>query len=178
MKLRTILLVEDDRTFRERLAAALRSRELIVLEAGSVSAAIQSAGDSAFDGAVVDLRMPGGTGLDVVSHLRTKHPSARIVLLTGYASIATAIQAVRLGADDYLIKPADADQILKALEGAAIFNTKPPPVLEPPSLHRVEWEHIQRVLTENDNNISRTARLLGLDRRSLQRKLAKHPPTR
>jgi len=179
MKMETLLLVEDDMPFRSRLAGALLKRGITVIEAGNPAEAKTMAAQRSFDGAVIDMRMPGGSGLDVVRELHAQHPAARLIVLTGYGSIATAIEAVRLGAADYVAKPADADQILAALrcERLTPHYTKKVQV-QTPSLDRVEWEHIQRVLADCDGNISQAARMLGLDRRSLQRKLAKYPPHR
>jgi two-component system response regulator RegA len=127
--------------------------------------------------AVVDLRLPGRSGLDVVRTLKALRPGVAIVVLTGYGSIATAIESLRLGAVHYLSKPLDVDQIVAAFGTGPITN-EIAPVTEVPSLARVEWEHIQRVLTDCGGNISRAARLLGLHRRSLQRKLGKFPTPR
>lgn len=134
----------------------------------------------ALAGAIVDLRLPDGDGLTLVRELSAAQPGLPIVVLTGFGSIANALEAVRLGARDYLTKPADADQILlAALRGERIVRDNPKEVpAETPSLDRVEWEHIQRVLADCGGNISQTARLLGLDRRTLQRKLGKFPPQR
>jgi two-component system, response regulator RegA len=175
----SILLVDDDENFRERMARALRDRGHEVRTAGSPEEASQLAQEDSPECAVVDLRMPGGSGLDVVSALRTIDPATTVVVLTGYGSIATALEAVRRGALHYLQKPVDADELLAAFaRGGAL----PPPevTLEPvaPSLARAEWEHIQRVLTDAGGNISEAARRLGLHRKSLQRKLQKHPPRR
>lgn len=171
-----VLLVDDDAAFRDRLARALGAREFVPLAAGDAASALALAREQAFDGALVDLNLPGGSGLGLLAPLRTAAPSARIVVLTGYGSIATALQAVRQGADDYLTKPADADQIAAALRG--IIADRASSAASVPSLDRLEWEHIQRVLSDTGGNISETARLLGIDRRSLQRKLAKFPPAR
>jgi two-component system response regulator RegA len=179
MKMERVLLVDDDATFRERLASALQRRNLSVWQAGNPAEAKALARQESFDGAVVDMRMPGGTGLDVVRDLHSLQPGARVIVLTGYGSIATAVAAVRLGAADYVSKPADADQVLAALLGQRSEPANPREMPEEiPTLDRVEWEHIQRVLGQTSGNISRAARLLGLDRRSLQRKLAKYPPLR
>jgi len=124
---------------------------------------------------VVDLRMPGGSGLDLLRELRKHDPHTRVLVLTGYGSIATAVEAVRDGAVGYLPKPADADEILAALNGT---HTAKAAGVETPSLARAEWEHIQRVLTDCGGNISEAARRLGIHRRSLQRKLHKYPPVR
>lgn len=173
---RCILVVDDDDRLRPRLARAFRSRGLTALEADGPQAALEVAsGTAPIHLAVVDLRMPGGSGLDLIPRLLAAHPDVRILVLTGYGSIPTAVEAVRRGAVEYLAKPADADMILAAFErggadlGASIDY-------EPPSLARAEWEHIQRVLEDCDHNISAAARKLGLHRRTLQRKLAKYPP--
>ena len=172
---RTVLLVEDDDTFRSRLARAFRDRGFLVTEASSVDTALAAARDDTPELAVVDLRLPRGSGLDVVRELVALDPTTAVVVLTGYGSIATALEAVRLGARRYLAKPADADQILSALDGV---SPSAPPLPDVPSLARVEWEHIQRVLHDCDGNISQAARLLGIHRRSLQRKLSKYPSAR
>ncbi|HUF19484.1 MAG TPA: response regulator transcription factor [Burkholderiales bacterium] len=168
-----ILLVEDDETFRDVLGRALQRRGYRVRTAASAEEAIGAAGADAPDYAVVDLKLPGNSGLSVVAALKKLNPATRILVLTGYASVATAVEAIKLGAVHYLAKPADADQILEALhrdEGNAAAA-----VNEPPSLPRLEWEHIQRVLVEHDGNISATARALKMHRRTLQRKLLKKP---
>jgi two-component system response regulator RegA len=121
--------------------------------------------------ALVDLRLPDGSGLDVVRHLKTLDASTTIVVLTGYGSIATAVESIKLGAASYLTKPTDADQIVAAFDGV-----QPSDTVETPSLERVEWEHIQRVMNDCGNNVSQAARILGLHRRSLQRKLGKATP--
>ncbi len=174
---RTLLLVEDDETFRTRLARALRDRGLVVFEAGTAEAAIAQARVDTPELAVVDLRLPHASGLDVVRELVALDPTTAVVVLTGYGSIATALEAMRLGARHYLAKPAHADQILAALEGGAA-PASASSLDDVPSLARVEWEHIQRVLHDCDGNISQAARLLGLHRRSLQRKLLKYPSPR
>lgn len=168
-----ILLVEDDETFRAVLGRALERRGYRVYFAASAEEAIDIAGANAPDCAVVDLKLPGNSGLTVVATLKGLHPDLRMLVLTGYASVATAVEAIKLGAVHYLAKPADADQILEALyrdEGDARAAVK-----EPPSLPRLEWEHIQRVLGEHGGNISATARALRMHRRTLQRKLLKKP---
>jgi two-component system response regulator RegA len=172
----SILIVDDDEPFRRRLARALTDRGLEVRSAGDPLAALQAAGrDDPPELAVVDLRMPGGSGLELVRELKAIEPAMRILVLTGYGSIVTAVEAMRLGATNYLPKPADADEILRALdpEGAAVGE----PAASTPSLARAEWEHIQRVLGDSAGNISEAARRLGLHRRSLQRKLGKLPPS-
>ncbi|MDP9173037.1 MAG: response regulator [Planctomycetota bacterium] len=171
------MVVDDDATFRNRLLAALSARDLEAFGAGTPAEAREMARARRPDRAVIDLRMPGGSGLDLVSDLIHIDPDIEIVVLTGYGSIATAVEATRRGATDYLTKPADADQILvafeKANERAAAMVPAPDSA---PSLARVEWEHIQRVLNDCDGNISQAARVLGIHRRSLQRKLSKYPP--
>jgi two-component system response regulator RegA len=175
----SVLVVDDDEPFRTRLARALADRGLEVRTAGDVAEALLAAGrDDPPELAVVDLRMPGGSGLDLVRDLKALEPAMRILVLTGYGSIATAVEAMRLGAANYLPKPVDADEILRALapEGMGLTADASLPV-GTPSLARAEWEHIHRVLGDCGGNISEAARRLGLHRRSLQRKLGKAPPT-
>lgn len=175
----TCLLLEDDDAFRERLARALTAREVRVVAVPGLSEARAAWIGTRLDGAIVDLRLDDGDGLTAVRELHAAQPELPIIVLTGFGSIATALEAVRLGARDYLTKPADPDQILAALRGERLARDNPKEVpAETPSLDRVEWEHIQRVLTDCGGNISQTARLLGLDRRTLQRKLGKFPPSR
>ena len=176
----SLLLVDDDATFRERLARAMRGRGFDVRTAGDAEEAARLAAADPPELAVVDLRMPGAGGLELVRELRALDPATRIVVLTGYGSIATAIEAMRLGATYYLPKPADVDDIL-----AAFARGEAPPLTpvtdlaaEAPSLARAEWEHINRVLGDAGGNVSEAARRLGLHRRSLQRKLQKYPPPR
>jgi len=171
----SILVVDDDDTFRERLVRGLRTRGLDARGAADPATALALAREDSPELAVVDLRMPGGNGLDVVAGLRQIDPATRIVVLTGYGSIATAIDAMKLGAVHYLQKPADIDQILHALRNGGEASEARPIDSDVPSLARVEWEHIHRVLQDCDGNVSKAARLLGLHRRSLQRKLAKLP---
>jgi two-component system response regulator RegA len=176
---RSLLIVEDDDVFRSRLARAFRDRGFEVREARDVETAAHSAGADPPEYAVVDLRLGARSGLDVVRALVELDPSTVIVVLTGYGSIATALEAVRLGATHYLTKPADVDEILASFErarGAAEAAAVPAPAT--PSLARVEWEHISRVLADCGGNISQAARVLGIHRRSLQRKLAKYPTPR
>lgn len=171
---RTLLLVDDDDAFLKRLAKAMEKRGFDVEMAGSVAAgkAIATARPPAY--AVCDLRLEDGNGLDVVEVLREKRPDCRIVVLTGYGAIATAVAAVKIGATDYLSKPADATDITNALlaNGANL----PPPPENPMSADRVRWEHIQRVYELCDRNVSETARRLNMHRRTLQRILAKRSP--
>ncbi|GHG83139.1 ActR/PrrA/RegA family redox response regulator transcription factor [Pseudodonghicola xiamenensis] len=171
---KSLLLVDDDEPFLRRLAKAMEKRGFEIEMAGSVAAgkAIATARPPAY--AVVDLRLGDGNGLDVVEVLREKRPDCRVVVLTGYGAIATAVAAVKIGATDYLSKPADATDITNALlsNGAAL----PPPPENPMSADRVRWEHIQRVYELCDRNVSETARRLNMHRRTLQRILAKRSP--
>jgi two-component system response regulator RegA len=175
----SILLVDDDENFRERMGRALRDRGHEVRTAGSPEEAARLARENSPECAVVDLRMPGGSGLEVVSALRSIDPATAVVVLTGYGSIATALEAVRRGALHYLQKPVDADELLAAFaRGGPLPAEELPQDPAAPSLARAEWEHIQRVLADAGGNISEAARRLGLHRKSLQRKLQKHPPRR
>src|SRR5450432_3495918 len=170
---RSLLLLDDDAVLRNRLGRALESRGFTVTLAESVAQAVEAvraAPPPAF--AVLDMRLEDGSGLKVVETLREARPDARIVMLTGYGNIATAVAAVRAGAVDYLSKPADADDVLKALLAAA-GGVAPAPPDNPMSADRVRWEHIQRVYELCDHNVSETARRLNMHRRTLQRILAK-----
>lgn len=171
---RSLLLVDDDEAFLKRLAKAMEKRGFEVETAGSVASgrAIASARPPAY--AVCDLRLDDGNGLDVVEVIREKRPDSRIVVLTGYGAIATAVAAVKIGATDYLSKPADATDITNAL--LAKDAELPPPPENPMSADRVRWEHIQRVYELCDRNVSETARRLNMHRRTLQRILAKRSP--
>lgn len=172
---KTILLVDDEELFRSRLARALVERGYAVTEAESGAKALEAARAESPELCVVDLRMPGTSGLEVVRELHALDPTTRIVVLTGYGSIATALEAVRLGAVHYLTKPASLAEILGALEhGPEPVSTTSEELLVP-SLARVEWEHIERVVVSCGGNVTQAAKVLGLHRRSLQRKLAKHP---
>jgi two-component system response regulator RegA len=166
---RTLLIVDDDAPLCQRLARAMERRGFIVATADSVAA---SERPPAF--AVVDMRLGDGRGLDVVTALRKARPGARIVMLTGYGNIATAVAAVKAGAIDYLPKPADADAVERAL--LAQEDGTPEPPEDPMSADRVRWEHIQRVFELCDRNVSETARRLKMHRRTLQRILGKHAP--
>lgn len=170
-----ILLVDDDQILRDRLARAFRERGFEVEIAGMVDEALRISSEEPPQMAVVDLRMPGTSGLELVRSLRALAPSVRIVVLTGYGSIATAVEAMRNGATSYLPKPADAEEILAALNAPAAAQTDVRAETTP-SLARAEWEHIHRVLLDCGGNISEAARRLGIHRRSLQRKLQKRPP--
>lgn len=177
----SLLVVDDDQMFRARLAQALRARGLDVRVASDYTTALaEAARGETVEMAVVDLRMPGPSGLELVRALKQLEPGMQILVLTGYGSIATAVEAMKLGASSYLTKPADADEILRAL------GAQPPGgdgdgdgdgEASTPSLARAEWEHMQRVLVDCGGNVSEAARRLGLHRRSLQRKLAKYPPS-
>ena len=170
----SLILVDDDEPFLRRMAKAMQKRGFEVETAGSVAAgrAIATARPPAY--AVVDLRLEDGNGLDVVEVLREKRPDSRVVVLTGYGAIATAVAAVKIGATDYLSKPADANDVTNAL--LAKSDELPPPPENPMSADRVRWEHIQRVYELCDRNVSETARRLNMHRRTLQRILAKRSP--
>lgn len=173
----TVMLVDDDDRLRQRLAQAFEERGHTVLAAADHAQALELARSHRLDRAVVDLRMPGPNGLTVVQDLLALQPDLQVVVVTGYGSIATAVEAMRLGARDYLTKPANADQILAAFDAendAASDEVD----FEVPSLAKVEREHIERVLQECNGNISKAARLLKMHRRSLQYKLAKFPVNR
>jgi two-component system response regulator RegA len=169
---RTLLIVDDDDRFRARLMQAFRERGFEVRGAADYGEAVASARVESPELALVDLRLPGGSGLDLVRELKALDATTNVVVLTGYGSIATALESVRAGATTYLTKPVDADQIVAAFDSPAPQSGPPQSV---PSLARVEWEHIQRVLADCDGNVSQAARLLGIHRRSLQRKLSKFP---
>jgi two-component system response regulator RegA len=172
------LIVDDDERFRDRLAKALAARSFVVHAAHDNPSALAAAASQQFARAILDLRMPAPGGLQLIRDLLERQPEIEIVVLTGYGSIATAVEAMRLGARDYLTKPCHADRILAA------FDADPSPPNEEelaypiPSLARLEWEHIERVLRECNGNISKTARVLGMHRRTLQHKLAKFPVSR
>ena len=168
---RSLLVVDDDAAFRDRLVQAMRSRGFDATGVGSRSAAVEHARSDSPELALVDLRLGTDSGLDVVRDLKQIDPATAVVVLTGYGSIATAVDSIKLGAATYLTKPADADQIVAAFDGSSPSDRG-----YVPSLARVEWEHIQRVLNDCGGNISQAARALGLHRRSLQRKLSKYPP--
>ncbi|HTQ32964.1 MAG TPA: ActR/PrrA/RegA family redox response regulator transcription factor [Stellaceae bacterium] len=171
---RTLLIVDDDAPLNQRLARAMERRGFVVQTADSVAGGVAAATANPPAFAVVDLRLADGSGLDVVSALREARPGARIVMLTGYGNIATAVAAVKAGAIDYLPKPADADAVERAL--LAIEGEAPEPPEDPMSADRVRWEHIQRVFELCDRNVSETARRLKMHRRTLQRILSKHAP--
>ncbi len=170
------LVVDDDSIFRNRLCRAFRDRGCDAYEAETAQETYRLASSVSPDLVLLDLKMTGLNGLDLVQAIKKLDSTIAVIILTGYGSIATAMQALKLGADHYLSKPADADQILSAyrdLNHESAEKQTPPTV---PSLARVEWEHIQRVLADCSGNISQAAKLLGIHRRSLQRKLSKFPP--
>lgn len=174
-----MLVVDDDEIFRTRLQKALAARGIETFAAPSAAEAQRLARESRPQWALVDLRMPGMGGLELVRALHAMDEQMQIVVLTGYGTIATAVEAVRAGAADYLTKPVDTDQILGAFEKANNNDPEEPltlPDAQTPSLARVEWDYIHRVLSDCGGNISQAARKLGIHRRSLQRKLQKLPP--
>ncbi len=171
---KTLLIVDDDAPFRTRLARAMEARGFTVLSAETIAAGIEAARTGKPAYAVVDLRLADGNGLDIVPSLREARPDCRIVMLTGYGNIATAVAAVKLGAIDYLAKPADADDVEAALMAPTGGTPRPPD--NPMSADRVRWEHIQRVYELCNHNVSETARRLNMHRRTLQRILAKRSP--
>ena len=171
---RTLLIVDDDEPLRRRLQRAMEDRGYDVTTADSVASGVAAASASPPAYAVVDLRLGDGSGLDIVAALEKARPDARVIVLTGYGNIATAVAAVKAGAVDYLPKPADADQITAALEAGD--RALPPPPENPMSADRVRWEHIQRVYEQCDRNVSETARRLNMHRRTLQRILNKYAP--
>ncbi len=169
-----ILVVEDDAAFASALVAALRRRGHDALAAVTGAAALDSAHRTAPDAAIVDLKLGDESGLALIAPFKALNPAMSILLLTGYASIATAVEAIKLGATHYLPKPADVDEILAAL-GRTGGDVGVPAPDEPMSVDRLEWEHIQKVLAEHDGNVSATARALKMHRRTLQRQLMKRP---
>lgn len=170
-----LLLIEDDEVFSGVVSRALMRRGFTVEIVNSIENARISVSKTRIDYAIVDLNLAGHSSLELIPDLRAHNPDARILMLTGYASIATAVEAIKLGADNYLAKPADIDEILAALSAESESSTHESPFQEPMSVRRLEWEHIQKVLMENDGNISETARQLKMHRRTLQRKLQKKP---
>lgn len=170
---RTLLIVDDDEPFRVRLVRAMRDRGFDASGAADAESAMAMARTDSPELALVDLRLPGQSGLELVRELKALDPATTVVVFTGYGSIATAVEAMKLGAASYLTKPADADQIVAAFDGV-----QPADEAGTPSLARVEWEHIQRVLADCQGNVSEAARRLHIHRRSLQRKLSKTPTSR
>jgi two-component system response regulator RegA len=173
-----MLLVDDDAVFGDVLAAAMRRRGFEVRIATDLVSARAMLNTFHPELAIVDLRLPDGSGLEVVGWLNELDPAPRVLVLTGYASIATAVEAVKLGAVNYLPKPATPDEMLAAMEQGAPDRPRSPGPPEPPSIGRLQWEHIQRVLASHGGNVSATAKALKMHRRTLQRKLAKRPVSR
>lgn len=171
--LKKLLIIDDDGPLRERLGKAMIKRGFSVTTAESLTQAREILVTLTPDYAVVDMKLKDGYGLDIVNPIRTLNPKARIVIITGYGNIATAVAAIKHGAVDYLPKPIDADQVERALLGSSLTV---PSSLEPMSPDRVKWEHIQRVFNDCENNVSETARRLKMHRRTLQRILSKHAP--
>jgi two-component system, response regulator RegA len=171
---RSLLIVEDDKSFLQRLARAMETRGFVVTIAESVAEGLLQVEKAAPAFAVVDMRLGDGNGLDVISAMKRRRPEARAIILTGYGNIATAVNAVKLGAVDYLAKPVDADDVAAAL--LAFDNKKIEPPENPMSADRVRWEHIQRIYELCGRNVSETARRLNMHRRTLQRILAKRAP--
>ena len=171
---KTILVVDDDDILRQRLEKAFSKRGLQVFVADGFDQAIEQAKAHQPDRAVLDLKMPGQSGLGILEEIGNVSPDTRVVILTGYGSITNAVEAVKLGAVGYVTKPADADQVLAAFEDTP--RSSPTPDFPPPSLAEAQWEHIQRVLADSGGNISEAARRLDIPRRTLQRKLKKNAP--
>ena len=171
---RSLLIVEDDKSFVQRLARAMEGRGFVVTTAESVADGLLQVEKAPPAFAVVDMRLGDGNGLDVITAMKKRRPEARAIILTGYGNIATAVNAVKLGAVDYLAKPVDADDVVAAL--LAFDNKKIEPPENPMSADRVRWEHIQRIYELCGRNVSETARRLSMHRRTLQRILAKRAP--
>ena len=172
-----LLLVDDDELLRDRMSRALAAREFDVVEASTFDEAVGTIESLRPERAVLDLRMPGGSGLMLLKLLREKSPTTRVVMLTGYGSIANAVDAMREGAVGYVTKPADADQVLAAFDATPALHAETTgEQFQPPSLAEAEWNHIQQVLSDCDGNLSRASNLLGIPRRTLQRKLKKLAP--
>ena len=171
-----IVVVDDDQVLRERLCRAFRDRGCEAYAPGSANETIELVRTASPDLVLLDLKMPGVSGLELIQGIKKLDGTIAVIILTGYGSIATAMRAMKLGADHYLSKPADAEQILTAYADLNVNSTNKHAPTAVPSLARVEWEHIQRVLSDCSGNISQAAKLLGIHRRSLQRKLLKYPP--
>jgi two-component system, response regulator RegA len=171
---KSLLIVDDDKPFQTRLGRAMQSRGFEVRTADSVADGLMAIAERPPAFAIIDMRLGDGNGLDVIGELKKRRPDARGIVLTGYGNIVTAVTAVKLGAFDYLAKPADGDEIFAAL--MATGASKPPPPEHPMSADRVRWEHIQRIYELCERNVSETARRLNMHRRTLQRILAKRAP--
>ena len=175
MQQQSLLLVEDDPVFSEVLGRTLSQRGFILDYAQNSVTAQETLFKKGFDLAILDLNLGNHNSLSLIEPLREKNNEIKILILTGYASIATAVEAIKLGADNYLAKPADTDEIINALFASANEQARGSISTTPMSVKRLEWEHIQKILVENQGNISRTARELKMHRRTLQRKLQKRP---
>jgi two-component system response regulator RegA len=174
--MKRLLLIDDDSNFLHMLARVLTRRGFVVVTAATAQEVQHQLDETPPDYAVVDMKLDQGSGLDLIGPLRAANERMRIVMLTGYASIATTVEAIKRGADNYLAKPLEIDALLAALENAS--TPEATEHAEPMSLRRLQWEHIQRVLEEHNGNISAAARTLGMHRRTLQRKLAQKPARR
>jgi two-component system response regulator RegA len=172
---KTLFIIEDDKPFRERLTTSFQRKDFTVTAAASKKEALDVLSGNNFNYAIVDLRLGDGSGLDVIKVIKEQNPECRTVMLTSYGNIATAVSSVKLGADDYLTKPANIDDIEKSLMSSTATSLPPPPE-NPMSADRIRWEHIQRVFTQCNRNVSETARRLKMHRRTLQRILNKHAP--
>ena len=170
-KKKHILLVDDDENFVRVMARAFKQREFNVSISFRAEQAIKTAKENPPSHVILDLNMPGASGLSIIKQLLTISKNAKIIVLTGYSSIATSVEAIKLGATNYLCKPATANEILNAFND----NVHAAIATKPPSIDRLEWEHIHKILSQNQGNISATARVLGMHRRTLQRKLQKKP---
>ena len=178
---KSMLLVDDDEFLRERMSRAMTSRGYSVRTASNGDEALGLLSEHSFEFAVVDLKMPGMSGLELLKELKRQSPETRVVMLTGYGSIANTVEAMREGAENYVTKPADADQVLEAFHRSGVLSdAEAPPVeeaaIKTPSLAEAEWNHIQQVLADCGGNITRAAERLGIPRRTLQRKLKKLAP--
>ncbi|GAB1261530.1 response regulator transcription factor [Aurantivibrio plasticivorans] len=173
----SILVVDDDVVLAQVLERALARRGYAASVANDYDSALEKASENIYQKAVVDLKLAEASGLQLIPALLAKQPDMKLVMLTGYSSIATAVEAIKLGAVNYLSKPADIEEILNAFQDktGGASSSAASQEFNPPSIDRLEWEHIQRVLQEHDGNISATARALGMHRRTLQRKLSKRP---
>lgn len=171
-----LLIVDDDKVLADRTGKAMEKRGFMTHVIHNVSEAVEWVGGNTIDYALVDLRLDDGSGLDVVQKIKDRQPQCRIVMMTAYGNIATAVAAVKAGAVDYLTKPADADAVEAVLLNRGSDSTLPPPPARPMSAERVRWEHIQRIYEQCERNVSETARRLSMHRRTLQRILAKYAP--
>tara|TARA_R110001592_G_scaffold295594_2_gene565653 strand:+ start:1539 stop:2081 length:543 start_codon:yes stop_codon:yes gene_type:complete len=175
---KSILLVDDDPTFTGVMARGFKRRGFMTHSCANAESALADCADFRPSHILLDLNMPGTSGLVILPHLLKQVPDAKLVVLTGYSSIVTAVEATRAGATNYLCKPATIEEVLTAFEGQAVTQGETAIPIDPISVDRLQWEHIQRVLQSHDGNISATARALGMHRRTLQRKLQKRPVRR